>query len=92
MTTLRSIVRYLWLPVIALGLCLAAAPVEGQGLDPRAGQGRGEEETDPMAARAAPQPTYNDEYSPWIGYVFMFVFVILVMSISIMPSKRSHQD
>ena len=44
------------------------------------------------AQTAAPQPTLRKAPAAWIGMAFMFVMLAIVVAISIMPSKRSHQD
>ena len=44
------------------------------------------------AQTAAPQPTLRKFPAAWIGMAFMFVMLAIVVIISLMPSKRSHQD
>lgn len=42
-------------------------------------------------AQAAPQPAVNPPHA-WVGFVMMFLMLAVVVAISLMPSKRSHQD
>lgn len=44
------------------------------------------------AQEAPPQPQLNTVPSPLAGYGLMFVLAILVVAISLYPSKRSHTD
>ena len=43
-------------------------------------------------AQAAPSPSIRNAPAPWIGMFTIFFFLVLVLAISLMPSKRSHQD
>jgi len=44
-------------------------------------------------AQAAPESPSLKRHPPaWLGYAVMFILIIVVMSISLLPSKRSHQD
>jgi hypothetical protein len=43
-------------------------------------------------AQAAPAPTLNKTPKVWVGYLFIFVFLVITLGVSLMPSKRSHQD
>ena len=48
----------------------------------------------PVAALAAPpqpSPTQSSA-APWVGFMFMGVLLALVLGVSLMPSKRGHQD
>lgn len=45
-----------------------------------------------FAQTAAPQPTLKRVPAPWIGYLIIAVLLIMVLGVSLMPSKRSHQD
>jgi hypothetical protein len=45
-----------------------------------------------QAATPAPQPNLKQFPAPWIGMAFMFLMTAVVVAISLMPSKRSHQD
>lgn len=42
--------------------------------------------------RAAPQPRLNKKYPVWVGYLVIFLMIVGIMGVSLMPSKRSHQD
>ena len=44
------------------------------------------------AQTAAPQPTLKNVPAPWVGYLLIAVLLIMVLGVSLMPSKRSHQD
>lgn len=44
------------------------------------------------AAAAAPQPQLQRAASPLIGFALIFFMLVVVVSISLMPSKRGHQD
>ena len=39
-----------------------------------------------------PSPTLARVPKPWIGYVVIFLLVVLVLGVSLIPSKRGHQD
>ena len=41
---------------------------------------------------APPQPTLRKSAPAWLGYLAMFVLLVVVIVVSLMPSKRSHQD
>lgn len=43
-------------------------------------------------ANAAPQPTVKNLYPVWVGYIVIGLMIAAVMGVSLMPSKRSHQD
>lgn len=43
-------------------------------------------------AAAPPQPALNRTTPVWIGYLIMFIMLAALVSVSLMPSKRSHQD
>jgi hypothetical protein len=45
-----------------------------------------------FAQQAPPVPKVNSTAAPWIGYAVMFLMLLLVLGISLLPSKRSHQD
>ena len=40
----------------------------------------------------APGLTPNDGQPVWVGFLIMFVLLAVVVAVSLMPSKRSHQD
>jgi hypothetical protein len=41
---------------------------------------------------APPAPTLSRTLPPWVGYIVMIILLSLVMGVSLMPSKRGHQD
>jgi FtsH-binding integral membrane protein len=41
---------------------------------------------------APPSPTLSRTPKPWMGFVVMFLLLALVLGVSLMPSKRGHQD
>lgn len=43
-------------------------------------------------ATGPPQPTLNRAAQAWVGFLIIFVLVVLVMGVSLMPAKRGHQD
>ena len=43
-------------------------------------------------ATAPPQPSLTKSAPPWVGFIFMGVLLALVLGVSLMPSKRGHQD
>jgi len=45
-----------------------------------------------LAAATPPEPSLRKPPSTWVGYVLMFVFFGIVISVSIMSAKRGHQD
>lgn len=45
-----------------------------------------------VAQTAAPQPTLKNVPAAWVGYLLIAVLLIMVLGVSLMPSKRSHQD
>jgi hypothetical protein len=45
-----------------------------------------------LADEAAPQPSLMKAPAPWLGLLVMFVLVAMVVAVSLMPSRRSHQD
>jgi FtsH-binding integral membrane protein len=48
---------------------------------------------DPAWAQSGvPQPQLRRGPAPWVGFVVMFALLVLVMAVSLMPSKRGHQD
>jgi len=38
------------------------------------------------------QPSLRNAPKPWMGYLIIVVLLAVVMAISLMPSKRGHQD
>ncbi|MDA0802176.1 MAG: hypothetical protein O2819_00255 [Planctomycetota bacterium] len=45
-----------------------------------------------ILAQGAPDPPVTDGASPMAGFAIMTILAIVVIGISLMPSKRSHQD
>ena len=45
-----------------------------------------------LAAASPPEPSLRKPPSTWVGYVLMFIFFGIVISVSIMSAKRGHQD
>jgi hypothetical protein len=41
---------------------------------------------------AVPEPTLHRTSAVWLGYAVMFALAAVVIAVSLMPSKRSHQD
>jgi FtsH-binding integral membrane protein len=37
-------------------------------------------------------PGLRNAPAPWVGFAIMFVLLIIVIAVSLMPSKRGHQD
>jgi FtsH-binding integral membrane protein len=47
----------------------------------------------PGAGSAAPPaPTLRNAAHPAIGFIVIFLLLVAVIAVSLMPSKRSHQD
>ena len=44
------------------------------------------------AQDAAPQPNLLKAPAVWLGLLVMFVLLAMTITVSLMPSKRSHQD
>ncbi len=40
----------------------------------------------------APMPVLQRQSPVWVGYLVMFLLMTMVVVVSLMPSKRSHQD
>jgi len=40
----------------------------------------------------APQPSLSKAPPVWLGLLVMFLLLAMVVSVSLMPSKRGHQD
>ena len=45
-----------------------------------------------IGATAPPEPSLRRPPATWVGYALMFVFLVIIISISLMSSKRGHQD
>ena len=43
-------------------------------------------------AQTVPEPTLRPPAAVWLGYAVMFALAAVVIAVSLMPSKRSHQD
>lgn len=43
-------------------------------------------------AQAAPAPNIRNSPKPWMGMILMIILGMVVLVISLFPSKRSHQD
>ncbi len=41
---------------------------------------------------SVPDPTLRTRSAVWLGYAVMFALAAVVIAVSLMPSKRSHQD
>ncbi len=41
---------------------------------------------------APPQPTLTRSAPPWVGFLFMVVLLTVVLGVSLLPTKRGHQD
>jgi len=43
---------------------------------------------------APPSPSLQDTAGPpaWVGYLIMFLLFAVIIAVSLMPTKRSHQD
>ena len=50
----------------------------------------------PTVARAQdnvpPAPTLSRVPKSWVGFAVIFLLVVLVLGVSLIPSKRGHQD
>ena len=44
------------------------------------------------ATSVPPEPTLRKSPAAWVGFVLMFLFFGVVIGISLMSSKRGHQD
>ncbi len=44
------------------------------------------------AQDAVPQPELRRAPATWLGYLFMVILIAAVMAVSLLPSKRGHQD
>ncbi len=39
-----------------------------------------------------PVPMKSSDGPPWVGFLFMGVLLAVVLGVSLMPTKRGHQD
>lgn len=88
-----SRIRRIGVAAIASACLLSGVPVLAQGggiLNPNAPTQGGNTAVVPESA--APQPTVRKQYPVWVGYIVIFVIVAAIMGVSLIPSKRSHQD
>lgn len=84
-----------WLRPLALTLVLlvSAAPAFAQGGGVLTPGGTSTPQGPPRPpGSAAPQPTVRENYPVWFGYLLMAVLGGGVLVVSLLPSKRSHQD
>ena len=44
------------------------------------------------AQTAPPEPGLRRTAAPWVGYLVIFVLLAVVLAVSLIPSKRGHQD
>ena len=45
-----------------------------------------------LAETAAPSPVLKKAPPAWVGMAVMFILAALVISVSLLPAKRGHQD
>lgn len=45
-----------------------------------------------LAQKAAPMPNLQSTPHPLIGYAIIAFFAVVIVAISLLPSKRGHQD
>jgi len=76
--------------VMALALAGSAAAQGGGILNPNAPANTNTNAIAPDSA--APQPNVRKQYPVWLGFVVIFVIIAAIMGVSLIPSKRSHQD
>ena len=43
-------------------------------------------------AQSAPTPSVRNSPEPWIGLLAIFFLLAIVVAVSLLPSKRGHQD
>src|SRR5690606_22529189 len=79
--------------VLVLILCLWSLPAFAQGGGVLTPGGTSTPSGPPRPpGSAAPQPTVREGYPVWFGYLLMAVLGGGVIVVSLLPSKRSHQD
>ena len=44
------------------------------------------------ASNVPPEPSLRKSPAAWVGFILMFLFFGVVITISLMTSKRGHQD
>ncbi|MCL4210614.1 MAG: hypothetical protein HRU76_04475 [Phycisphaeraceae bacterium] len=74
----------------AASLATAASAQMGGALDPRGGN----LDSGPAinTVTAAPQPSFKTRYPVWLGLASAVIMAGVVMTVSLIPAKRSHQD
>ena len=77
--------------ILASGLSIPVAAQGGGTLNPQENARRVEELRNRLTD-AAPQPALTKKYPAWVGYLAIFIMVASILPLSLMPSKRSHQD
>lgn len=45
-----------------------------------------------LAQQGPPQPVLHRAPAPWLGLLIIGVLLAIVLAVSLMPSKRGHQD
>lgn len=45
-----------------------------------------------LAQGAPPEPRVTRTYPVWIGYGIGAILIVIIVLVSLMPSKRAHQD
>jgi hypothetical protein len=45
-----------------------------------------------LAQSAPPEPRVTRTYPVWVGYGIGAVLIVIIVLVSLMPSKRAHQD
>lgn len=45
-----------------------------------------------LIAQGVPEPPVNEGTNPMGGFAIMAILAVIVIGISLMPSKRTHQD
>ena len=45
-----------------------------------------------VLAQGAPTPTFRNSPKAWIGLMFILLLLAIMLAVSLMPSKRGHQD
>jgi drug/metabolite transporter (DMT)-like permease len=45
-----------------------------------------------LAQDAPPQPSLRRSPAPWVGLLIIVVLAGIIIAVSLMPSKRGHQD
>lgn len=77
--------------LMAAVILVPAAETWAQGVMSIEGAGA-EVGAPPPAPVAPPTASHPRTYAVWVGYAIMFVLFAAVVLLSLMPSKRGHQD